>query len=298
MPALLTSRSIRWYLAIVSATPFSTAASSATFMATAKASAPAPLISRAAASAASRLRSAITGMPPSAAKRSAISLPIPLAAPVMMPTFPSKWDITGSFQSGSRIFQIVEDNLAQAERQIGDIMAGADHFAHRQPRHVAHRMLEQLDRRRAGPGALNRHVLEVIAHQLADARRAIDVRDDLDHERWPGEGLLQRRRVDLAMLVAHGRADAQHRAVMQGANHGLAFMRDLRAGELLRKPPDFAPAGDRRVVVEIHRVNVAAFLHRAVLGFEPHRDHLAGFGIIAKAGRIGHADKFIGDGVA
>src|SRR5271167_808917 len=199
MPALLTSTSIRWYFAMVSATPFSTAASSATFMATAKASAPFPLISRAVASAASRLRSAITGMPPSAAKRSAISLPMPLAAPVMMPTFPSKRDIPGSFQSGLGVFQIVEDDLAETERQIRDVMAGADHFAHRQPRHVAHGMLEKLDRGRAGPSALDRHVFEVITHQFADARRAIDVRDDLDHERWPGEGLLQRRRVDLAM---------------------------------------------------------------------------------------------------
>ena len=38
MPALLTRMSMRPYFAIVSATPFSTAASSATFMATAKAS--------------------------------------------------------------------------------------------------------------------------------------------------------------------------------------------------------------------------------------------------------------------
>ena len=40
--------------------------------------------------AASKLRSAITGIPPSAAKRSAISLPMPLAAPVTIATFLSK----------------------------------------------------------------------------------------------------------------------------------------------------------------------------------------------------------------
>jgi hypothetical protein len=41
-----------------------------------------------------------------------------------------------------------------------------------------------------------------------------------------------------------------------------------------------------------------AFLHCAVLGLEPHRDYLAGFGIIAKAGRVRHADEFVGDGIA
>jgi hypothetical protein len=35
----------------------------------------------------------MTGVPPSPAKRSAISLPMPLAAPVIMATFSSKRDI-------------------------------------------------------------------------------------------------------------------------------------------------------------------------------------------------------------
>ena len=97
MPALLTRMSMRPYLVMVSATPFSTSASSVTFMATAKASPPLALISAAVLAAASRLRSAITGMPPSAARRSAISLPMPLAAPVTMATLPVKRDMTGSF---------------------------------------------------------------------------------------------------------------------------------------------------------------------------------------------------------
>src|SRR6201997_2916913 len=118
IPALLTSTSIRPYFAIVSATPFSTAASSATFMATAKASEPFALISRAVASAASKLRSAMTGEPPSAAKRSAISLPMPLAAPVMIATLSEKRDIS---QFLSCVFQVVEHHLAETERQVGDV---------------------------------------------------------------------------------------------------------------------------------------------------------------------------------
>src|SRR5271166_5875209 len=151
MPALLTNTSIRPYFAIVSATPFSTAASSATFIATANASEPFALISRAVASAWSKLRSAMTGAPPSAAKRSAISLPMPLAAPVMIATLSEKRDISGFL---SRVFHVVEHHFAETEREVGDVMGGRDHRAHRQPRYVAHGMREELDGCRTGPGAL------------------------------------------------------------------------------------------------------------------------------------------------
>src|SRR3984893_2586766 len=295
MPALLTSTSIRPYFAIVSAMPFSTAVSSATFMPTAKASEPLALISRAVASAASRLRSAMTGVPPSAAKRSAISLPMPLAAPVTMATFLAKRDISAVL---SGISQIIEHDLAEAERQVRHIVGGRDHLADRQPRHVAQRVLEELDRGRPRPGPLHRDVFHVVAHQLADPRRAVDMRDDLEHEVRPGEDLVQGGRVEFAMLEAHRWGDAQHRAVVQGADHDIALMRDLGARQLLRETPDLAPAGDRRVVVEVHGVDVAPFLHHAVLRIETHRDHLAGFGVVAKAGRIRHANELVGDRVA
>src|SRR6516162_538344 len=148
IPALLTNTSIRPYFAIVSATPLSTAISSTTFIATAKASLPCALISRAVASAASKFRSAMTGTPPSAAKRRAISLPMPLAAPVTIATLSEK---RGTSVVLSRVFQVIEDHLAETERQIGDVVGGRDHRPHRQSRHIAHRMLEQLNRRRAGP---------------------------------------------------------------------------------------------------------------------------------------------------
>src|SRR5438874_3392999 len=295
IPALLTSTSIRPYFAIVSATPFSTAASSATFMPTARASEPFALTSRAVASAASISRSAITGVPPSAANRNAISRPIPLAAPVMMATFRSKRDMRKLL---SGVSEVIEHDFAETEREISDVMGRRNHLAHRQPRHIAQRMIEKLDRGRPGPGPLYGDVLHVIPHQLADARRAVDMRDDLDHEVGAGERLQKRRRVELAVLETHCRGDAQHRSIMQGTDDDIAFMRHFRARELLRKTPDLAPAGDRRVVVEVHGVHIAAFLHGAVLGLEPHRDHLAGFGVVAKAGRIRHADEFVGNRVA
>src|ERR1700730_15579022 len=294
MPALLTSTSIRPYFAIVSAMPFSTAVSSATFMPTAKASEPLALISRAVASAASRLRSAMTGVPPSAAKRSAISLPMPLAAPVIMATFLAKRDISALL---SGVSQVIEHDLAKTQRQVRHIVGSRNHLTHRQPRHVAQRVLEELDRSRPRPGSLHRDVFHVIAHQLADPRRAVDMRDDLDHEVRSGQRLQQRRGIQLAMLETHRGGDAQHRAVVQGTDHNVAFMRHLRAPQLFGEAPDLAPAGDRRVVVEVHGVDIAAFLHRAVPGREPHRDYLARFGVVAKAGGVRHADKFIGDRV-
>src|SRR5438132_301371 len=128
-------------------------------MATAKASDPFALISRAVASAASRLRSAMTGVPPSAAKRSAISLPMPLAAPVMTATFLEKRDISALL---SGVSQVIEHDLAETQGQVGYIAGGREHLMHRQPRHVAQRMLLSSSS-------------SVVAHQLADPRRAIDM---------------------------------------------------------------------------------------------------------------------------
>jgi hypothetical protein len=89
MPALLTRISSRPNRSIVEAIPASTAASSLTSMATPAAVPPARLISAAVVSADGNCRSAITTFAPSVAKRLAISLPMPLAAPVMMATLPS-----------------------------------------------------------------------------------------------------------------------------------------------------------------------------------------------------------------
>ena len=63
-------------------------------------------------------------------------------------------------------------------------------------------------------------------------------------------------------------------------------------GEVLAAPvsaetPDFAPARDQSLVVEIHRMN-----KNAALAPEANRNHLAAFAEIAKAGRIRQTDEF------
>src|SRR5580658_2894116 len=82
MPALLTSTSIRPKTEIAAAMPDSTSDSLVTSIATAMTRSPELSSSSAAARAAVKLRSAITTQAPASAKVRAISLPIPLAAPV------------------------------------------------------------------------------------------------------------------------------------------------------------------------------------------------------------------------
>src|SRR5947208_14359518 len=100
------------------------------------------------------------------------------------------------------------------------------------------------------------------------------MRYDLDHEVRPSQRLQQRRRVDFAMLEAHCGGDAEHRAVVQGADHHVSFVRDLRARQLLGEATDLAPTGDRRIVVEVHRAYVTTFLDGAILGLEAHWNNL------------------------
>jgi len=76
---------------------------------------------------------------------------MPLAAPVMIATLPEKRVISGFL---SRVFHVVEHHFAETESQVGDVVGGRDHLAHRQPRDVTHGMREELDGCRTGPGAL------------------------------------------------------------------------------------------------------------------------------------------------
>lgn len=114
------------------------------------------------------------------------------------------------------------------------------------------------------------------------------MRDDLQQEIGAGEtpGLLVD--VEFLVLVAHRAGGDAHLAVVERAEEvvGVHVQRGRR--EFLREAPQFAAAGDRRVIVEIHRERIAA---RLAVVFDG--NHLAAFGVVAKAGRIGHADEFV-----
>jgi hypothetical protein len=77
---------------------------------------------------------------------------------------------------------------------------------------------EELQLGRRAPGFLEDDVLEAIAHQLADARNGIDVRDDLQQEVRLAQALQHRLLVRRAVLVAERAERAQRLAIVQGAD--------------------------------------------------------------------------------
>src|ERR1700760_4682440 len=79
-------------------------------------------------------------------------------------------------RSWVRISQVVVNDLAETERQVGYDMNSRHHLKDRQVRDRRQCMRQQMERRGAGPGSLYRNILEVIFDQFADAWRPIDVR--------------------------------------------------------------------------------------------------------------------------
>ncbi|VBG07306.1 Uncharacterised protein [Burkholderia pseudomallei] len=149
-------------------------------------------------------------------------------------------------------------------------------------------MRRELQRRGARPRALHLDVLQVIAHELAHARRAVDVRDDFQQEVRAGEALCLLFEIELLVLVAHRARRDAHGAVVERAEQRIDVRLQRRLREFLRESPQFAAARDRRVIVQIHRERIAAGLALVFDG-----DHLAALGVIAEAGRIGHANEFV-----
>src|SRR5712692_1531963 len=191
IPALLTSTSILLNCSIVRATPASTCCSLVTSMTTPSAL-PAPPSSAAVASAAFWLRSAITTRAPSRTKVLAISLPMPLAAPVTMATL-SLRRMSGSFRScGSarwrrlalrrRRLKVIVDDLAETEREIADEMDRRQDLEHGQLGDRRKRVGGERKRRRARPSSSQRDCLEVVFDELANSRATVDVRNDLEQE--------------------------------------------------------------------------------------------------------------------
>src|ERR1700730_1895682 len=228
MPALLTSTSTFPNCSTVRATPASTCCSFVTSM-TAPSALPAPPSSVAVASAAFWFTSAITTRAPSRTKVLAISLPMPLAAPVTMAAL-SLRRMSGDSRFGRserrcrlalqrRRLKVVIGDLAEAEGEIADHVDGGNDLEHRQLRDRRERVRVERQRRRTGPGALERDVLEVIFDDLADPRAAIDVRDDLEQKIRGGERGSQRIEIGCLVLVSHGGGRDPDRSVIERADH-------------------------------------------------------------------------------
>src|SRR5882672_11065871 len=215
-----------------SVAPF-TASSLVTSMATPMALPPEVSMPAATFWAASRFTSAMATATPRLASSSAMPLPIPLAAPVTIADFPFR-SMVRSFASS----EIVKHDLPQSQGQVGHEMLGAQHFKHRQFRHRCQRMRRQRQCRRTFPGTLHRHILQVIAHQLADARGAVDMRNDLQKiVGRDAQALPQRLSIERTVLVSHGSSGNPDRTVVERAHQRVDLGVQLGLGQLLGETP-------------------------------------------------------------
>ena len=78
--------------------------------------------------------------------------------------------------------QIVVDDLAEPEGQIGNDVCGRDHLRHRQFGNRCQGVRMEIKRAGTGPGTFEFNVFEMIFDELANARSAVDMRDDLEQE--------------------------------------------------------------------------------------------------------------------
>src|SRR5262249_4644543 len=181
--------------------------------------------SRAVASAAFWSRSAIAIFAPSRAKTRAISLPMPLAAPVITATLSARrpWRavlaagaldetflckfMDSSFSVGGLgLRPVVVDDFPEIEGEVGDDVGAGDDLEHRQLGERRQGVREQGELGRPGPRSLQIDVGQVVLDELADAWRAVDVRDDLEQEIGRLQRSFDRGEVRLPVLVSH-RAD-------------------------------------------------------------------------------------------
>src|ERR1700740_1609727 len=105
-------------------------------------------------------------------------------------------------------------------------------------------------RPRAGPSALHRHILEIVFDQLANPRRAIDMRKDLQEEAGRGERRFDRGEIRRFMLIAHGRRHDPYGAVIERSHQHVDLWLEAWARKLFGKAPELASAGDRALVVQ------------------------------------------------
>ena len=93
--------------------------------------------------------------------------------------------------------------------------------------------------RAAGPvqAPLQIDFLQVVLDELADARRAVDMRDDFEEEVRFGERGLHAREVGGSMLVAHCAGRDADRAVVERAHQGVRLRSERWTCELLGKAP-------------------------------------------------------------
>jgi hypothetical protein len=108
--------------------------------------------------------------------------------------------------------QIIMHDFTDAECYIGNKMSAGQDFENRKPCNICHHVIVELKRRRSTPNPLKLDIFPVVAHQLANARLPIDIRNDFDQKIWFAEFPKHRVWSTYFMLVAHAASGAEHRA--------------------------------------------------------------------------------------
>jgi hypothetical protein len=135
---------------------------------------------------------------------------------------------------------------AQWQCQLGDDMGSRDDLEHRQRGNRRERLGMQVERTRTAPGAFDGDLGQAIAHEFADARRAVDVRDDLQQLARRSEAGGHRIGVEPLVLETHRAGGDAEVAVVQRADQGVLVHAKLRVAQPPRKTPELATRGDRR----------------------------------------------------
>src|SRR5450631_1394581 len=196
--------------------------------------------------------------------------------------------LAGFDETSAWLLEVVVHNLPQPERQVGQYVDRGHHLENWQVSYGCQRMRRQMERRRPGPRALYRDVLEMIFDQFADAWRAVDMRNDLEQEVRRRKRSPDLRQIGLAVFVTHRASGNPNGSVIQGTDQRVDLSPQRRQCQFLGKAPKLATAGDRPLVIEEHAVGVAA-----LPAAKRNRDYLPTLSIIAKAVRVRHADEFV-----
>src|SRR5262249_48504411 len=142
---------------------------------------------------------------------------MPLAAPVITATLSARRARRAALAAGSldktlfckfmdssfpvgglELHEVVVDDLAELEGEVGDDVRPGHDLEHRQLGERRQGVREQGELGRPGPRSLQIDVAEIVLDQLADARRAVDGGDDLEQKFWRQQGSC----VDLYRSVA------------------------------------------------------------------------------------------------
>src|SRR5271170_870407 len=108
-----------------------------------------------------------------------------------------------------------------------------------------------------GPGPLEIDVFQIIFDEFADARRAVDMGNDLEQEGWFRKRGVHGRKVGGAVLITHGGGCNADGAVVERTDQRVDLRAESGTRQLFWKAPQLASARNGRVVIEKHTMGVA-----------------------------------------